>query len=222
VEYRDLTKLKGANKRLLASLKASGLEHRNLLASQAKAARDAYDQDVKNYSEALKNAPVDKLGNTIMTPTLQALGAKVQSGLMGKVGPLTKESAGIDVENQIDPATGRLKTQEDDTTPLNVAANRAAEVPAALPSVGERVELKNPDGSSTQVVVEEIRETPQGKVAKIRLQDGSFEAVPVSELSRINLEDPLPGEYVPSLGGDILRTSEQDAIKRLIASNIDF
>jgi len=68
------------------------------------------------------------------------------------------------------------------------------------PKPGDRAEAMI-NGERQQVEVMQIFGTPQGQAVKIKLRDGSFVAIPLHELNRIDLSDPLPGDAPPDPGG---------------------
>lgn len=65
VTYRDTTKLKGAEQKVLASFEKAQKRHEGLMAGMAKAETDAFERINKALNESKESDPKDKLGNTV-------------------------------------------------------------------------------------------------------------------------------------------------------------
>lgn len=127
---------------------------KDLASQQAETQRKTLEDAVKNYSEVLKNLPKDKLGNTIMTPEAEALGAKVRALLQGKVGPQNGYSGNM----QDYGVTPEQEAQ------INAAKPRVAEAAKAL--IAQKQQQQEPGGVAqglTGPKAGQVRRFPKGE-----------------------------------------------------------
>jgi len=242
VEYRDITKLKGKQKELLASYEKAQERHEAVMDKINASDIAAFDRLNNALNKSKESDPKDKLGNTVPSKQTQyleqqlilhmsrgsAVGAQTATPKAAGIRP--DQSAKIRTEGPGGPGGGRFDKGGSqykgvpgtgDLLQRGPSSGKLTTLPERAPQKGERAEAMI-GGERQQVTVEEVVDTPQGKVVKIRLRDGSFKAIPYADLNLINLSDPLPGDPKTDLGSLILGRAEKDARKRAIAEDFTF
>lgn len=199
-----------AMKKVVASYGTAQKEHERVMSDIAKAESDKFDKINAALNASKESDPKDKLGNTVPSKQTQYLEAQLmnilgQRSQRGKA--LTPESAGIQ-RGQLDETGQRLREPSSPGGPGGQAPSApGGEQDFSQPATaGETVEVTTASGNTVQVTV--VAPADNRGMVRVRLQDGSEAAVPQTEINRINLGDPIPGEPAPDPGGQRQRFFE--------------
>ncbi len=237
VTYRDVTKLKGARKTLVAGLREDQARHDRVMAGIAKRETDTFERVNKALNASKESDPKDKLGNTVPSAQTQYLEQQLIS-IMGQASQRAKQvatpgAAGVTPDQQktfreegptvrpMEPmdTQGRTALMQKMGQPLTPPEADLSQPP----SVGETVEVARKDGSTVQVTVVALAD--ENGMMKVRLQDGSEVGIPADQVARINVGDvsQIPGEPAPDPGGQRTRfqaNERRQAILRDIGTGL--